>query len=134
MGMASDTTLEREHRRAYLRDFLPAIAGYVVVLAVALSLVGDEVTTLGEWTLVMLPVVPALWGVRAILRQLHRVDEYKRMVQLESMATGFGVAMVASITLGFVGVAGAATVAGGWVIYSLGMLAWGITVSLRTRP
>ena len=103
------------------------------MLVAALALVGDEVTTIGEWALVMLPVVPALWGVRAIVRQLSRADEYQRMVQLESMATGFGVAMVASITLGFVGAAGTATVAGGWIVYSLGMFAWGLTVKLRTR-
>lgn len=132
-GMASDTTLEREQRRAYLRDFVPAIAGYSLILAAALSVVGGEVTTLGEWALVMLPVVPALWAVRAVVRQLRRVDEYQRTVQLEAMAAAFGVAMVTSITLGFVGVAGTATAAGGWIVYSAGMLAWGFTLKLRTR-
>lgn len=81
----------------------------------------------------MLPVVPALWGVRAVVRQLRRVDEYQRTVQLEAMAAAFGVAMVTSITLGFVGVAGTATAAGGWIVYSTGMLTWGLTLKLRAR-
>src|SRR4051794_18412533 len=104
--MTSETTLEGRQRSAYRRDFLPSIIGYVVLLAGSIALVGDSVDSVGEWVLVMLPVVPALWGVRAIVRHLRRVDEYQRMLQLEAMATGFCVAMITAITLGFVGVAG----------------------------
>lgn len=111
----------------------PSLLGYAVVLAVSLSLVGDDIDAVGEWILVMLPVVPALWGVRAIIRHLRRVDEFQRMLQLEAMAAGFGVAMVVSITVGFVGVAGIATVAAGWVVYGAGMLTWAVTVQVRAR-
>lgn len=131
--MAPDTPLEGRQRSGYLRDFVPAVVGYVVLLPITLTLVGEEVSTVGEWALVMLPVLPALWGVRAVVRQLRRLDEYQRLVQLESMAAGFGVAMVAAITLGFVGAGGAATVAGGWYVYGAGMVAWGVTLKLRTR-
>src|SRR4051812_6946035 len=113
--MEHNATLEQRQRSAYLRDFLPAIAGYGVVLAVVLALVGDEVDSAGEWTLLMLPVVPALWGVRAVVRHMRRIDEYQRLLQLEAMAAGFGVAMITAITLGFVGVGGAATRAAGWI-------------------
>lgn len=131
--MTQKTPLERRQRAAYRRDFLPSAIGYVVVLGVTLSLVGDTVDTGGEWILVMLPVVPALWGVRAMVRHLQRVDEYQRLRQLESMSVGFGVAMVAAITLGFVGVAGTATVSAGWIIYGAGMLAWMVASQVRPR-
>lgn len=131
--MSSETELERRQRAAYLRDFVPSIVGYAVVLAVGLSLVGDDVDSTGEWILVMLPVIPALWAVRAVVRHLRRVDEYQRLVQLEAMAVGFGVAMVAAITIGFVGVAGTASVAAGWIVYSAGMVAWAITATFRSR-
>jgi len=131
--MASETTLEQRQHSAYLRDFLPSIIGYAVILAISIALVGDDIDSIGEWILVMLPVVPALWGVRAIVRHLRRVDEYQRLIQLEAMAAGFGVSMVASITLGFVGVGGTATVGAGWIIYGVGMLTWAIVAMLRSR-
>ncbi len=131
--MTGETSLERRQRDAYLRDFLPAVVGYAVVLAVSLSLVGDDVDSVGEWILVMFPVVPALWGVRAVVRALRLMDEFQRMIQLEAMAAGFAMAMAASITLGFVGVAGTATVGAGWIVYSVGMLTWALAVVFRRR-
>jgi hypothetical protein len=133
LSMTSETALERQQRIAYLRDFVPSVIGYAVVLAIGLSFVGDEVDSTGEWILVILPVIPALWGVRAVMRNLRGVDEYQRLVQLEAMAVGFGVSMVVAITVGFVGVAGTATVAAGWIVYSAGMLAWAIVVQVRSR-
>lgn len=127
------TATEARQRTAYLRDMLPAILGYAVVLAVVLNLVDDEIDTIGEWLLLALPLVPALWGVRAVLRHLRRVDEYQRLLQLEAMTAGFGVAMVASLTIGFVGVGGVATVWAGWVVYGAGMLTWAVVAYAQGR-
>jgi hypothetical protein len=44
------------------------------------------------------------------------------------MAAGFGLAMIASITIGFLALAGLETSRWGpWAIYSVGMVTWGIT-------
>jgi len=79
---------------------VPAIAGYGVTLVAVVSLIGDEVDRVGEWALLMLPIVPALWGMRAVVRHLRRLDEYQRSMQLEAMAASFGVAMVTAIETG----------------------------------
>ncbi|HMG40845.1 MAG TPA: hypothetical protein VK611_05920 [Acidimicrobiales bacterium] len=131
--MAANTTIEQRQRTAYRRDMVPAITGYAVVLALALSLVGDKVDRVGEWVLLLLPIVPALWGVRAVVRHLRRIDEYQRSLQLEAMAAGFGVAMVTAITLGFVGVGGAATRAAGWIVYGAGMGTWALVALVQGR-
>ena len=112
---------------------LPAIVGYAAVLAVALALVGDEVNSFGEWILVMLPIVPALWGVRAVVRHLRRVDEYQRLLQLEAMAAGFGVAMATSLTMGFIGVGGVSSPASGWIVYGAGMATWAVVALAQSR-
>jgi hypothetical protein len=127
------STVEERERSQYRRDMLPSILGYVVVLTLVLSLVGDDVETVGEWALLVLPVVPALWGVRAVVRHLRRVDEYQRLLQLEAMAAGFGVAMVAALTLGFVGIGGFATPAAGWLVYGAGMLTWALAALAQGR-
>jgi hypothetical protein len=132
-GVDRNTSVEQRQRAAYTRDMVPAIVGYALVLAVALSLVGDEVDSLGEWSLLLLPVVPALWGVRAVVRHLRRVDEYQRLLQLEAMAAGFGVAMITAVTIGFVGVGGAATRAAGWIVYGAGMVTWALVASAQAR-
>lgn len=81
----------------------------------------------------MVPVLPALWMVRAVIRQLRRADEYQRLLQLEAMAAGFGVAMVVSLTVGFVGVGGVATRAAGWIVYGAGMATWGLVAAAQGR-
>ena len=101
------------------------------MLAVVLSVVGGSVDSPGEWVLIMVPVLPALWSVRAVIRHLRRVDEYQRLLQLEAMAVGFAVAMVAALTVAFVGVGGVATRAAGWIVYGAGMLAWAVAAIVQ---
>ena len=129
----SEAAVDARNAAAYRRDFLPGIVGYGVVLAVVLSIVGQSVDSAVDWVLIMLPVVPALWVVRAVLRHLRRIDEYQRLLQYEAMAVGFGVAMVAALTLGFVGVGGYATRGTGWIVYGAGMAAWGVTAAVQGR-
>jgi hypothetical protein len=81
----------------------------------------------------LLPVVPAAWMVRAVLRHVRRVDEYQKLLQLESPAAGFAVAMLAAITPGFLALAGFRPTGGPWIVYSAGMLGWAITGSWRGR-
>ncbi len=72
----------------------------------------------------LLPVIPALWTVRAVLRHLGRVDDFQRLLLLQGLAVGFGIAMIASVTVGFLGIAGLRLPAAGWVIYGAGMVGW----------
>lgn len=129
----SEAAVDAANRSAYRRDFVPGIVGYAIALAVVLPAVGDTVDSPAEWAAVMVPVLPALWMVRAVIRQLRRADEYQRLLQLEAMAVGFGVAMVVSLTIGFVGVGGVATRAAGWIVYGAGMAAWGVVATAQGR-
>ena len=54
----------------------------------------------------LLPVVPTLFIVRAVLRHVDRVDDYQRLLLLKGLGVGFAVAMVAAVTVGFLGAAG----------------------------
>jgi hypothetical protein len=49
------------------------------------------------------------------------------------MAAGFGAAMAAALTIGFLGVAGVSTRAAGWICYGVGMVVWGVVATLRAR-
>jgi hypothetical protein len=119
--------------RAYHLDFWPGIGAYAVVLT-AVLLWGD-LDGSSPWRFVwaVLPVIPSLWIVRAVLRHAKRVDDYQRFLLLQSLGGGFAVAMVASVTVAFLEIAGLRFVGIGWTIYGAGMLGWIITSTVVAR-
>jgi MFS family permease len=115
---------DRAKSRAYHLDFWPGMAAYAVVLTGTLlwgNLDGDS-----PWRFVwaVLPVVPTLWIVRAVLRHIRRIDDYQRLLLLQGLGVGFAVSMVGAVTMAFLEIAGLRVSGGGWIIYGVGMLGW----------
>lgn len=81
----------------------------------------------------LLPVVPAFWTLRAVLRHVQRIDDYQRLLLLQGLGVGFAVAMIASLTLGFLGIAGLPMRHAGWVVYGAGMLGWIVASRLAQK-
>lgn len=105
--------------------------GYGITLSAVLALVDEEST----WApaLFLLPVLPTIWMAFAVYRSLRRADEYDRLVQYKAMSLAFGVAMIASVAFGFVGIVVDGIGWGPWIIFSLAMGTWGISVFLLRR-
>ena len=96
---------DQARARAEMLDWLPAVVALVVLSLISeLGLFGSD----GSWKLFwsLLNVVPALWVVRAVVRSLGRADEYQRRRQLEALAIGFGVLVMAIHTVGLLQAAG----------------------------
>jgi hypothetical protein len=127
------STGDRRRTAAYFRDFWPGLAGYALVLVAVILWGGLDGPSPWRFVWAVLPVLPALLVVRAGVRHLRRVDDYQRTVLLQGLATGFALAMIASVTVGLLGVAGLATSAGGWIIYSIGMLGWVVGGAVAER-
>ncbi|MEM7095724.1 MAG: hypothetical protein AAF567_22170 [Actinomycetota bacterium] len=119
---------DRSVRDAYLREFGPALAGYIVTLSAVLVFVDFETAGWWKYPAALIPVIPCLWGVRAVARHIGRIDEMQRDRLLSALGVGFGAAMAAAITLGLLGTMATldTTRWGPWVIYGLGMGSWGI--------
>lgn len=81
----------------------------------------------------VLPVLPALWVIRAAVRHVRRVDDYQRGLLLQGLAVGFGVAMIASVTLGFLEIAGLDVPVTGWIVYGAGMVGWAVATGIAAR-
>lgn len=129
-GKARGDTV-RSH--SYHRDFWPGMVGYLVVLA-AVVIWGDlDGSNPWRYLLALLPVVPAVWMVRAVVRHVRRVDDYQRGLLLQGLVVGFAVAMIASLTVGFLGVAGLALPAAGWIIYGAGMMGWALASAFTSK-
>jgi hypothetical protein len=124
---------DRAVSRAYQLEFWPGMAGYAVVLTGVLlwgDLDGDS-----PWRFVwaVLPVIPVFWIVRAVLRHIRRIDDYQRLLLLQGLAVGFAVAMIASVTIAFLEIAGLQVPDAGWIIYGAGMLGWIATGTVFAR-
>lgn len=120
---------DKRERNRYLKEFIPPMATYGVVLALVLTFVDENSPSAKFW--VLLPVLPMLGVGVAIFRSLQRADEYARQLQVESMAIGFGAACLGCLIFGFLGVAGVALTWSPWVIFGVAMAAWGVSLGIR---
>lgn len=110
--------------RAYYRDFFPSIGAYLVVLTAVLVWGHLDGTSPVRWAWALAPALPAVWIVRAVVRHLSRLDDYQRLLQLQSLAVGFAGAMLTAVAVGFLGIAGLPATASGWIVYATGMATW----------
>lgn len=86
----------------YLREFGVFLLGYVLaVLLSVLLLAGGHVT--GAWAVpvALAPMLPALGVCWAVYRQLDRMDELQRRVQLEAFAFAFAGTALITFSYGF---------------------------------
>ena len=123
---------DRRRSRAYLREFLPGMIGYVVAIAVIVAVVDEQATTTNR-LLVLLPLLPSLWAMRAIVRMIGRSDELVRSVHYRAMSVGFGAAMMTAMAAGLFSIPGDTELFGRlapWLIFSVGMMGWGLASGL----
>jgi hypothetical protein len=76
------------HRR-YLREFFPAMGGYVLAILATTWLLKHHGADFGlgaRAALALLPVLPIVLAMRALVRAIRDSDELERQVELESVA------------------------------------------------
>lgn len=93
-GFSRPEPMRAVHRR-YLRDFFPAMFGYVALILLYGTLVPITESVAGRAVLAILPLLPIVLLIRAMVRVLRDQDELERRIDLEAiaiaaMATAFG--------------------------------------------
>ncbi len=122
-------TVERQYRR----EFFSAMAAYVVVVIVSISLI--NISPSNAWwriPLALLPVIPAIFGIIAYMRFVGRIDELQRRIQFEGLAFGFGVAGILTFSYGFLENVGFPHINLLWV-FPLMIALWGIGTGIAAR-
>lgn len=123
-------------RRRYLREFMPAMVAYVVLLTVSLWLLKRIDDTALRALVALLPVVPIGLALRAVIRYIRDTDELQRRIELE--AVSFATALVSLLYMagGFLQLAGVIDVPAGaamiWV-FPLVCLVYGFAKALVSR-
>jgi F0F1-type ATP synthase assembly protein I len=90
----------RSAQRRYVREFFPAMAAYVLLLLASQALLQHVHSTALTVLIVLLPVVPTVFVVRAMVRQVLASDELERRLQLEAVS-------IASMSVGLLSFAAA---------------------------
>jgi hypothetical protein len=124
---------DRARAWAYVREFVPAMVAYCVVLALVLTFGDLDGTSPWRFVWAVLPVLPLIWVCVAVLRHLRRLDDYQQRLTLQGLGVGFAVAMAAAVTMGLLGAAGLQSPVTPWIIFGAGMAGWGITAIIVGR-
>ncbi len=117
----------------YVRDFVPAMLAYCVVLVLVLTF--GDLDGSSPWRFRL--GGPAGGAVDLGRRRggpaPARLDDYQQRLTLQSLGVGFAVAMAAAVTLGLLGAAGLQLLVTPWIIFGAGMAGWGITSIVVAR-
>ncbi|MCJ0826304.1 hypothetical protein MQC88_10140 [Luteimonas sp. 50] len=73
-------------RRRYLRDFVPAMGGYIVLLFASMWLLKRVDEPALRALVALLPVPPIALMLRAIVRFIRDADELQRQIELEAVS------------------------------------------------
>lgn len=83
-------------RRRYMREFLPAMALYVVALCISIWLLKRVDHVALRALVALLPVPPVAFALRAMMRYIRDADELQRRIEVEAVSIA-----TACISLGY---------------------------------
>ena len=88
--------------RQYMREFIPAMGGYMLALPVSiLLLLRVDMPIALQVAVALLPVVPMVLVMCAMLRHMLRQDEMQQRIELQAVAITCAVIGIATFSLGF---------------------------------
>ena len=119
--------------RQYLIEFLSAMAAYVVILIIALTIINNSPST-AWWRvpLALAPVIPAIFAIIAYIRAIRRMDELQRRIQFEGIAFSFGVVGILTFSYGFLENVGFPHLSYLWV-FPFMIATWSIGLAITAR-
>lgn len=92
--------------RRYVRQFMPAMLLYMVVMLYVWPLQQGMPSGWLKAAIVLSPVLPIIWVIWSSICYVLASDEMQRLQHLVALAIGVSVVCVASLALGFLGAAG----------------------------
>jgi len=89
--------------RQYLKELGASMLGYIVVLFASIAWLQQDAGLASPWRdlIALSPMLPAIFVIWAIMRQLYRLDELQRRVQFEALAFAFAGTAFLSFGYGF---------------------------------
>ena len=88
-------------RRRYLREFIPPMAAYLVLVIASMWLLHHVQAPLPRALIALLPVPPIALAMRAIMRYIRDTDELQRRIELEALSISTALVSLGYLTAGF---------------------------------
>ena len=119
--------------RRYMRQFIPAMIAYSIVLVAAMWML-DRLADGSLWRIpvAVLPMIPIGFALRAYLIFLNGADELQRRIQLNGFAFAAGATGMVTLTYGFLENAGFPMISWVW-IFPMIIAFWGIGSAVAER-
>lgn len=128
--------------RKYFLQFVGAMIAYVLLMAAVWiataylssspSLRSSIVDSNWRYLIMVLPVVPVVYGMIAFVRAIGELDELERRIQLEAFAFSLGSTAVLTFGYGFLELAGLPHI--NWLfILPLIAFLWGVGLAIASR-
>lgn len=102
----------RQAQRRYLREFVPAMAAYVIVLFLSTWSLRHADATVLRALLALAPMVPVALAGRAVMRFVRGCDELDRKILLEAFSLAALVITFGTFSLGLLAAAGVLVIRG----------------------
>jgi hypothetical protein len=120
------------NERRYLREFLPAMVAYAVVLIISVWFIKHQVHPGLRMPFALLPMIPALVALWAAIRYFRGLDELQRRIQFDGLAFSFVATCLIALTWGFLQNAGLPHADIVWVTPLL-LFLWGVGACIAKR-
>ncbi len=121
---------EKQMNQTYQRELFGSIFVYVVVLFAITWMARGMPNGVVRTVLAMVPMLPALGMLWAIIRHFGRMDEYLRIWSLENVALAGAATATFSLTYGFLEGVGFPDLSM-FVIWGVFMGSWGVVACVR---
>ncbi|MFK4791120.1 hypothetical protein [Microbacterium sp. ZW T5_56] len=130
--MSDRTPRERAAARRYLWELMIPSALFVVLLVIVPIVIDPPEGSPLAIVIALLPLIPTVWMLIAVVRFTRTFDEYMRGFALRACAVGFGAAMITAVAGGIIEGAVGPLPNLVWAVFVVGMSAWGITLALSS--
>lgn len=87
--------------RTYFKELDGAFVAYGAILIVSIVLLNSNPGAVWRYPVAVLPMIPAVFILVAIMRQIGRLDELQRRIQFEALAFAFGGTALLTFGYGF---------------------------------
>jgi hypothetical protein len=118
--------------RRYRKAIWVSMGGYMVMLMLAITFIKEFPGSSWRYPVMLVPVIPAIFGLVGIMRAVRAMDEMQRRVHLEGVAFAFVVTVLVTLTWGLLERAGMPKLPSVWVC-TLMLALWGIGNRIAAR-
>nr|BFD43265.1 hypothetical protein FFPRI1PSEUD_47640 [Pseudomonas sp. FFPRI_1] len=118
--------------KRYYIEFSLALLAYIIAVLLSSHWLADLSPGPGKIALALVPVIPMVAMALAVVRQLRRMDELARRIQLEALGLSFVCTALITFSYGFLETAGLSRLSMFYVWPLMGLV-WALATVAGTR-